>query len=148
MLDQVGYKYPGGERWALRNVSFRITPGERLAFVGENGAGKTTLAKLLARLYEPSEGRILLDGVDLRDYDLASLRKSIGVIFQDFVEYDLRFGENIGVGEIELVKGYINSQEWQSGSTERDCGCGRTIAGCFFFESFTSRIQTDARVSL
>jgi ATP-binding cassette, subfamily B, bacterial len=110
VLDQVGYKYPGSERWALRNVSFRIAPGERLAFVGENGAGKTTLAKLLARLYEPSEGRILLEGIDLRDYELASLRKSIGVIFQDFVEYDLRFDHNIGVGEIERVKDYINSQ--------------------------------------
>lgn len=110
LLDNVGYRYPGNERWALRNVSFRISPGERLAFVGENGAGKTTLAKLLARLYEPSEGRILLDGVDLRDYDLASLRKSIGVIFQDFVEYDLRFDQNIGVGEIERVKTYVSSQ--------------------------------------
>ena len=108
-LQNVGYQYPGSERWALRNVSFQIAPGERLAFVGENGAGKTTLAKLLARLYEPTEGRILLDGVDLRDYDLLSLRKSIGVIFQDYVEYDLRFDENIGVGEIDRVKSYFHS---------------------------------------
>jgi ATP-binding cassette, subfamily B, bacterial len=110
VLENVGYRYPGSDRWALRNVSFRIAPGERLAFVGENGAGKTTLAKLLARLYEPSEGRILLDGTDLRDYDLVSLRKSIGVIFQDFVEYDLRFDENIAVGEIERVKAYVEAR--------------------------------------
>ncbi|MCI0415744.1 ABC transporter ATP-binding protein/permease [bacterium] len=109
VLENVGYRYPGSERWALRNISFCIAPGERLAFVGENGAGKTTLAKLLARLYEPSEGRILLEGVDLRDYELNSLRKSIGVIFQDFVEYDLPFDQNIGVGEIDRVKEYVNS---------------------------------------
>jgi ATP-binding cassette, subfamily B, bacterial len=72
--------------------------------VGENGAGKTTITKLLARLYDPTEGRILLDGVDLRDYDLADVRRAIGVIFQDFVRYDLRMDENIGVGEIEAVR--------------------------------------------
>src|SRR5438128_1445432 len=82
--------YPGSERWAVRNISFRIVPGEKIAFVGENGAGKTTLTKLLARLYDPTEGRILLEGIDLREYELASLRQAIGVIFQDFVEYDLR----------------------------------------------------------
>jgi ATP-binding cassette subfamily B protein len=76
--------------------------------VGENGAGKTTLTKVLARLYDPTEGRILLDGVDLRDYDLASLRQSVGVIFQDFVRYDLRFDENIGVGEIDEVRRYLD----------------------------------------
>jgi ATP-binding cassette subfamily B protein len=109
-LEDVGYCYPGSERWAVRHISFQIHPGERLAFVGENGAGKTTLTKLLARLYEPTEGRILLDGIDLRDYDLASLRGSIGVIFQDFVEYDLRFDENIGVGEINRVSNYVGSE--------------------------------------
>jgi ATP-binding cassette subfamily B protein len=88
----------------VRNVSFSLTPGERVALVGENGAGKTTLTKLIARLYDPTEGRILLDGVDLREYDLADLRHAIGVIFQDFVRYDMRFDENIGVGEIESVR--------------------------------------------
>ena len=132
VLDQVGYKYPGSERWALRGVSFRIAPGERLAFVGENGAGKTTLAKLLARLYEPSEGRILLEGVDLRDYDLVSLRKSIGVIFQDFVEYDLRFDHNIGVGEIERVKGYVSSQNGdQNVPPEIIAAAERSLAASF-----------------
>jgi ATP-binding cassette subfamily B protein len=107
-FEDVGFQYPGSERWAVRHVSFRLTPGERIAFVGENGAGKTTLTKLLARLYDPTEGRILLDGVDLREYDLASLRQSVGVIFQDFVRYDLRFDENIGVGEIDEVRRYLD----------------------------------------
>ena len=71
MFQDVGFRYPGRDDWAVRHVSFRLHPGERLAFVGENGAGKTTLIKLLARLYDPTEGRILLDGVDLRDYDLS-----------------------------------------------------------------------------
>jgi ATP-binding cassette, subfamily B, bacterial len=92
----------------LRHVHFHLHPHERLAFVGENGAGKTTLIKLLARLYDPTEGRILLDGVDLRDYDLQSVRRTIGVIFQDFVRYDLRFDENIGVGEIDGVRAYLD----------------------------------------
>jgi len=104
VFENVGFQYPGSDRWALRNVSFELRPGERIALVGENGAGKTTVTKLLARLYDPSEGRILLDGVDLRDYDLLEVRRAIGVIFQDFVRYDLRMDENIGVGEIEEVR--------------------------------------------
>lgn len=104
VFENVGFKYPDSERWAVRNVSMTLNPGERVALVGENGAGKTTITKLIARLYDPTEGRILLDGVDLRDYDLASLRHAIGVIFQDFVRYDMRFDENIGVGEIESVR--------------------------------------------
>jgi len=108
MFEDVGFRYPGRDAWAVRHVSFRLHPGERIAFVGENGAGKTTLIKLLARLYDPTEGRILLDGVDLRDYDLQSVRRAIGVIFQDFVRYDLRFDENIGVGEIDAVRSYLD----------------------------------------
>jgi ATP-binding cassette subfamily B protein len=104
VFENVGFQYPGSDRWAVRNLSMSLTPGERVALVGENGAGKTTITKLIARLYEPTEGRILLDGVDLRDYDLESLRHTIGVIFQDFVRYDMRFDENIGVGEIESVR--------------------------------------------
>src|SRR5690606_454747 len=80
VFDDVGFRYPGSERWALRHVSFTLRPGERIALVGENGAGKTTLVKLLARLYDPTEGRILLDGVDLREYDVDSLRRIIGEI--------------------------------------------------------------------
>ncbi|HZK79378.1 MAG TPA: ATP-binding cassette domain-containing protein, partial [Gemmatimonadaceae bacterium] len=104
VFENVGFRYPGSERWAIRNVDFTLQPGERIALVGENGAGKTTITKLIARLYEPTEGRITLDGTDLREYDLASLRHAIGVIFQDFVRYDMRFDENIGVGEIEAVR--------------------------------------------
>ena len=111
MFEDVGFRYPGSERWAVRHVSFRVSPGDRIALVGENGAGKTTLTKLIARLYDPTEGRILLDGVDLREYDIHSLRRAIGVIFQDFVEYDLRFDENIGVGEVSLVREYLDAHE-------------------------------------
>ena len=104
VFENVGFRYPGSDRWAVRNVNLQLGPGERVALVGENGAGKTTITKLLARLYDPTEGRITLDGLDLKEYDLGSVRKAIGVIFQDFVRYDMRFDENIGVGEIESVR--------------------------------------------
>jgi ATP-binding cassette subfamily B protein len=104
VFQDVGFQYPGSERWAVRGLSFTLRAGERIALVGENGAGKTTITKLLARLYDPTEGRILLDGRDLREYDLASVRHTIAVIFQDFVRYDMRFDENIGVGEIGTVE--------------------------------------------
>jgi ATP-binding cassette subfamily B protein len=109
VFEDVGFQYPGSDRWALRHASLHLRPGERLALVGENGAGKTTLTKLLARLYDPTEGRILLDGLDLREYDLASLRQAIGVIFQDYVRYDFRFDENIGVGEIRDTQSYLDA---------------------------------------
>ncbi len=102
-FQDVGFRYPGSDRWAVRHLSFTFDPGERIALVGENGAGKTTLVKLLARLYDPDEGRILLDGVDLRDHDLGSLRRNIGVIFQDFVRYDFILKENIGVSQVEAL---------------------------------------------
>ena len=104
VFENVGFRYPGSEQWAIRNVDLVLRPGERVALVGENGAGKTTITKLLARLYDPTEGRITLDGVDLKEYNLASVRHAIGVIFQDFVRYDMRFDENIGVGEIDSVR--------------------------------------------
>jgi ATP-binding cassette subfamily B protein len=100
VFENVGFIYPGAERWAVRNLSFTLHAGEVLALVGENGAGKTTLVKLLARLYDPDEGRILLDGHDLRDYDLDALRGNMGVIFQDFVRYNLSAADNIAVGRI------------------------------------------------
>jgi ATP-binding cassette subfamily B protein len=100
-FEDAGFRYPGAERWAVRHLSFTLKAGEVLALVGENGAGKTTLVKLLARLYDPDEGRILLDGHDLREYDLSQLRANIGVIFQDFVRYHLTAAENIAVGRIE-----------------------------------------------
>jgi ATP-binding cassette subfamily B protein len=101
VFENVGFIYPGAERWAVRNLSFTLKAGEVLALVGENGAGKTTLVKLLTRLYDPDEGRILLDGHDLREYDLEALRGSMGVIFQDFVRYNFSAGDNIAVGRIE-----------------------------------------------
>ncbi len=103
VFENVGFRYEGAERWALRGLSFELHAGEVLALVGENGAGKTTLVKLLARLYDPDEGRILLDGRDLKDYDLDDLRANIGVIFQDFVRYHLTAAENIGVGQIDAM---------------------------------------------
>ena len=107
LFEDVGFQYPGSEQWAIRHVSLRLRPGERVALVGLNGAGKTTLVKLISRLYDPTEGRILLDGVDLREYDLASVRQAVGVIFQDFVRYDMRFDENIAVGEIDSAREYL-----------------------------------------
>jgi ATP-binding cassette subfamily B protein len=96
----VSFHYPGSDRMILRNLNFRIEPGEHVALVGENGQGKTTLVKLLARLYDPTGGAILLDGVDLRDYDVEALHHEIGIIFQDFVRYDMPARLNIGVGRI------------------------------------------------
>ncbi|MBK8248534.1 MAG: ABC transporter ATP-binding protein [Gemmatimonadetes bacterium] len=113
-FEGVGFRYPGSDRWAVRNLSFTMAPGERVALVGENGAGKTTLTKLLARLYDPTEGRILLDGRDLRDYDLASVRRAIGVIFQDFVRYDMRVAENVGVGEIDVARDWLDQDDGRS----------------------------------
>jgi ATP-binding cassette, subfamily B, bacterial len=100
VLEHVSFRYPGPTAEVLHDISFAIRPGERLALVGRNGAGKTTLVKLLARLYDPTEGRILLDGVDLRDYDLDDLRRQIAAVFQDFVTYQLTAQENIGLGDI------------------------------------------------
>ena len=101
VFENVGFRYPGAERWAVRGLSFTLRAGEVVALVGENGAGKTTLVKLLTRLYDPDEGRILLDGRDLRDYDLDQLRGNMGVIFQDFVRYNFTAGDNIAVGRID-----------------------------------------------
>jgi ATP-binding cassette subfamily B protein len=101
VFENVSFRYPGSEKYAIRQLSFHLRAGEKLALVGENGAGKTTLVKLLARLYEPSEGRILLEGVDLRKYRLQELRQHIGVIFQDFFRYQFKVRDNIAVGRIE-----------------------------------------------
>ncbi|RZA18558.1 MAG: ABC transporter ATP-binding protein [Lysobacteraceae bacterium] len=103
VFEDVGFRYEGNERWAVRGLDFELRAGEVIALVGENGAGKTTLVKLLARLYDPDEGRILLDGRDLKDYDLDDLRANIGVIFQDFVRYHLTAAENIAMGQIDAM---------------------------------------------
>lgn len=100
----VSFRYPDHDEWALHNLSLSIAPGERLALVGANGAGKTTLIKLLTRLYDPTEGHILLDGIDLREYDLDELRARIGVIFQDFVHYHTTARENVGYGQIDAME--------------------------------------------
>jgi ATP-binding cassette subfamily B protein len=96
----VGFRYQHAETWASRHLNFKLKAGEKIALVGENGAGKTTLVKLLARLYDPTEGMILLDGVDLRLYDIVSLRQHIGIIFQDYLRYQMRVSDNIAVGNI------------------------------------------------
>jgi ATP-binding cassette subfamily B protein len=100
----VSFRYPGAERDALHDVSFELHPGQRIALIGENGAGKTTITKLIARLYDPTEGQILLDGIDLREYDLEDWRREIGVIFQDYMRYNMLLWENIGVGRVELLE--------------------------------------------
>jgi len=97
----VGFAYPGSAHMVVENINFRLEAEEKIALIGENGAGKTTLVKLLARLYDPTAGQILLDGVDLREYDVEDLRKEIGVIFQDYMRYELLAKENIGFGKIE-----------------------------------------------
>ncbi|MCB9171385.1 MAG: ABC transporter ATP-binding protein [Ardenticatenales bacterium] len=99
----VSFRYPGREGWALRGVNLILRPGEKMALVGANGAGKTTLIKLLTRLYDPTEGAIYLDGVDLREYDITEWRQKIGVIFQDFVRYHLSASENIGLGQWDAM---------------------------------------------
>lgn len=100
VFEDVGFKYSNSERWANRHLSFTLKAGEKLALVGENGAGKTTLVKLLSRLYDPAEGRILLDGYDLKEYDLTDLRRNTGVIFQDYLRYQMTASQNIAVGNI------------------------------------------------
>jgi ATP-binding cassette, subfamily B, bacterial len=107
----VSFAYPGSDRQVLRGVSFRFDAEERIALIGENGAGKTTLVKLLARLYDPTEGAILLDAIDLREYDVDSLRKEIGVIFQDYMRYDMIARENVGFGRIEELENQARIQE-------------------------------------
>lgn len=104
VFENVSFKYLNSDKWAIRNLSFELKAGEKLALVGENGAGKTTLVKLLARLYEPTEGRILLDGVDLREYDLKSLRSTIGIIFQDYIRFQMKVSENIATGNITQLE--------------------------------------------
>ena len=102
-FEDVSFFYPGSETPALDSVTLHITPGESLAIVGENGSGKTTLIKLLTRLYTPTKGRILLEGLPLEEWDVDTLRCKIGVIFQDFARYQLKVGENIAIGDAETL---------------------------------------------
>jgi ATP-binding cassette, subfamily B, bacterial len=103
LFDDVTFAYPGTSRNVLDHLSLRIEPGERIALIGENGQGKTTIVKLLARLYDPSGGRILLDGVDLREIDIEDLHRQIGVIFQDFMRYEMTARQNIATGSLEMA---------------------------------------------
>lgn len=103
-FKNVGFKYPKSEKWVVRNISFRLLAGEKLAFVGENGAGKTTLIKLLLRFYEPTEGEILLDDIPVKKYNQAAYQQYFGVIFQDFVKFELTLRENIAMGEISEIE--------------------------------------------
>jgi ATP-binding cassette subfamily B protein len=104
VLEDVGFRYPGKDAWALRHIDLEIPAGESLALVGENGAGKTTLVKLITRLYEPTEGRVLLDGRDLREWDTDELRRRFGVLFQDFNQYQLKVRENVGLGSVDHLE--------------------------------------------
>ncbi len=115
VFEDVGFKYHNTDNWANRHLSFTLHAGEKLALVGENGSGKTTLVKLLARLYDPTEGRILLDGIDLREYDLFALRRNIGIIFQDYLRYQMSFAQNIAVGNIDE----LNNRELIEQSAEK-----------------------------
>ena len=112
-FEDVSFTYPGAHEPALQSLSLHVKPGEKLALVGENGSGKTTLIKLLTRLYEPSEGRVLLDGLDLRAWDGETLRRRIGVIFQDFVRYQLTVGENVGAGDVDA---FNDADRWREAS--------------------------------
>ncbi|MGY5846468.1 ABC transporter ATP-binding protein [Salegentibacter sp. HM20] len=103
-FKNVGFKYPKSEAWVVRHINFELKAGEKLAFVGENGAGKTTLIKLLLRFYEPTEGEILLDGIPVKEYDQTQYQQYFGVIFQDFVKFELSLKENIAMGEIEEIE--------------------------------------------
>lgn len=109
-FEQVSFTYPGSQQPALEDVSLHLRPGQSLALVGENGSGKTTLIKLLTRLYEPTQGRILLDGSDLNSWDPEALRRRVGVIFQDFVRYQFMVGENVGIGDIQA---FTDQDRWQ-----------------------------------
>ncbi|MFY9906614.1 MAG: ABC transporter ATP-binding protein [Terriglobales bacterium] len=99
----VSFRYPGSSRLVLNKLNFHLHPGERVALIGENGEGKTTIVKLLTRLYDPFEGQVFLDGIDLREYNLEDLYREIGVIFQDYMRYEMTARENIAVGRIELI---------------------------------------------
>ena len=114
-FEGVSFTYPGASQPALRDIDLHIHPGESLALVGENGSGKTTLIKLLTRLYSPEKGRILLDGLDLKEWDESALRQRIGVIFQDFSRYQFLVGENIGVGDVRY---FDDRQRWQEAASK------------------------------
>jgi ATP-binding cassette subfamily B protein len=111
----VSFTYPGSTEPVLKDISLHLRPGSSLALVGENGSGKTTLIKLLTRLYDPSSGRVLLDGLDLREWDATALRQRIGVIFQDFARYQLLVGENVGAGD---ASSFEDESRWREAAAK------------------------------
>jgi ATP-binding cassette subfamily B protein len=114
-FEDVEFVYPDASMPALSHIDLHVKPGESLALVGENGSGKTTLIKLLTRLYRPTQGRILLDGLDLQEWDETTLRRRIGVIFQDFARYQMLVGENIGAGD---VRAFDDEDRWRSAAAQ------------------------------
>jgi ATP-binding cassette subfamily B protein len=130
-LESVSFSYPGSDEKALEDITLQIRPGESLAVVGENGSGKTTLIKLITRLYEPGSGRILLDGVELSDWNIEALRQRVGVIFQDFGRYQFTVGENIGAGD---VRHFDEPDRWAAAAT--------TGMAAPFIEELPSRYDT------
>jgi ATP-binding cassette, subfamily B, bacterial len=114
-FEDVSFSYPGSQQPVLNHIFLHLPLGEKLAIVGENGSGKTTLIKLLTRLYVPSSGRILLDGVDLNNWESNALRRRIGVIFQNFVQYQFTAGENVGVGDVDHL---TDAQEWETAANK------------------------------
>jgi ATP-binding cassette subfamily B protein/ATP-binding cassette subfamily C protein len=130
-FENVSFTYPGGIKPVLNGISLHLKPGEKLAIVGENGSGKTTLIKLLTRLYTPESGRILLDGLDLEEWDIEVLRRRIGVIFQNFVRYQFTVGENVGVGDVDYLE---DKDRWEVAS---DKGMARP-----FIESLPQSFST------
>ena len=122
-FENVWFRYPASatdDAWILKDVSFHVPAGKKVALVGQNGAGKTTIVKLLARLYDPNKGRVLLDGKDLRDYDLADLRAGTSVVFQDFYRYDLSAADNVGIGRVEAIgeRGRVEAAARQAGADD------------------------------
>jgi ATP-binding cassette subfamily B protein len=114
-FENVDFIYPGATAPALSGITLHVKPGQSLALVGQNGSGKTTLIKLLTRLYQPTRGRILLDGLDLREWDETTLRQRIGVIFQDFARYQMLVGQNIGAGD---VRAFDDEERWRSAAAQ------------------------------
>lgn len=134
-FQNVTFQYPGTDRLILDNLNFRLEIGERIALIGQNGQGKTTIVKLMTRLYDPRAGRILLDGVDLRDYSIEDLCREIGVIFQDFMRYEMTARENIAVGRIE----YLSDDERIQAAAEKSLADGVIARLKFHYEQMLGR---------
>jgi ATP-binding cassette subfamily B protein len=146
-FENVGFTYPGATEPALEGVSLHLKPGASLALVGENGSGKTTLIKLLTRLYDPTEGRVLLDGLDLKEWDERTLRERIGVIFQDFTRYQMLVGENVGAGDERFKDGReLSGGQWQKVALSR--AFMRTRADILVLDEPTAAMDAQAEAEV